>query len=102
MNKQMFLKLMLMTTSKYILSRLLKTVDNKLFYQDYDKTSEVLYSCLSCNYFTSKSLLYIDNNKCPCCSNKKLDIFSSESVNIKNTTTISKILNNIYIEVFNV
>lgn len=99
MNKQMFLKLILITTSKYILSRLLRVIDGKLFYQDADRTNEVLYSCSVCNYFTTKSLIHI-SNKCPCCSHKKLDVFASEDISTKNTTTISKRLDNIYKEAF--
>ena len=89
-----------MTTSKYILSRLLRVIDGKLFYQDTDRTNEVFYFCSVCNYFTTKRLIHISNNNCPCCSHKKLDVFASENINIKNTTTISIILDNIYKEVF--
>lgn len=88
-----------MTTSKYILSRLLRAIDGKLFYQDIDKTSEMFYFCSVCNYFTTKRLIHV-SNKCPCCSQKKLDVFASENIDVKNTTTISIILDNIYKEAF--
>lgn len=99
MNKQMFLKLILMTTSKYILSRFLKIIDNKLCYQQTDETDKVFYSCKKCNYVSTKFLIHV-HSKCPCCQSKKLDVLASDDINSKNITTISKILNNVYRETF--
>lgn len=84
MNKQVFLKLMLMTTSKYVLSRVLKTLDIKMFQTD---GMEVAYLCDDCKYVTTKNLSHVG------C----LEVLTSQNIDFENTSTIE---NYIYEEAY--
>lgn len=77
-----------MTASKYILTRLLRFIDGRIF----GEGEEVLYSCLKCEYVGVKSLV----NTCPCCS-RKLDVLTGED---KETPITSKIFRKAYKEAY--
>lgn len=86
----MLYKLVVTGTVKYILTRLLRVTDNKLFYKDFDKFNEAVYECSHCGYLhIGKYALF---PICPCCSNQSI-IFSMEDVSYCSEDSLNKFLN---------
>lgn len=86
----MLYKLVVTGTVKYILTRLLRVTDNKLFYKDFDKLNEAVYECPHCGYLHIGK--YALDSICPCCSNQST-VFSMEDISYHSDDSLIKFLN---------